>query len=128
MQNGIAVSRTRGRTVALLRIAFVMPDLLIGNPDRVLETIGENARDVTRAYDFVYVPGDGTILIFIAHVPRDAVLPAIAARIIDDLRQCGGPASAALSTKLQGAFIGEVEDCPSLVHRVLAETPVEIAL
>ena len=128
MQNGIAVSRSRGRTAALLRIAFVMPELLIGNQDKVLEVIGENARDVTRAYDFVYVPGDGTILIFFAHVPQDAVLPSIAARIVDDLRQCGGPASAALSTKMQGAFVDADDDCQNLVHRVLAETPVEITL
>ena len=110
------------------RVEPAMPELLIGNQDKVLEVIGENARDVTRAYDFVYVPGDGTILIFFAHVPQDAVLPSIAARIVDDLRQCGGPASAALSTKMQGAFVDADDDCQNLVHRVLAETPVEITL
>jgi hypothetical protein len=128
MEDGIVASRRRGRTAALLRIAFAMPDLLISDQDKVLETIGENARDVTRAYDFVYVPGDGTIMIFIAHVPLDAELPAIARRIIDDLRQCGGPASAALSTELQAAAFGEDETSAALVKRVLAEKAEIIAL
>jgi hypothetical protein len=120
--DGIVASRRRGRSVALLRFGFVLPEPLCRDQRQVVETIGETMRDVTRAYDFVHLAGDGTIVVFIAHLPGDMPADSLARRILDDLQVIGSPSGAATCIEMKMVTLAEDEPLRTFINR-LVEVP-----
>ena len=126
MDAGIANSRRRNRKVGLLEFSFDVQDLLLREPHRILEEIAGEVRDHTRVYDYVHVPGDGTILAFLSHLPPEADTLAIACRVMEDVILSCGSARVAPIISLRHVSLQDMEAARDLVQRLAEQEPMVI--